>query len=318
MILIIGIAAGVVFNFNAFANTCIQVKENKPYFDRAFKAYPGRPKEKCIKLPHLEKNLNPLTLRANKKNQTAFLAVKSKTDPNKLNQVHYIDTKEGKIIKKFTFKGHLNRSFQNLSDTFVPFDDDSKLVFSKDGNLCIFDLKESTLIFNQNYKVPLQHCIKSNVSSNINPKQNYFDDLKSLTLSKNKTKSRYLWSLVKNKKNNNKHIYGFKINEEKKINKIALYTFELPKNLRKAVRISLIEEDLGKYTFGVSTSLKNPEKNLYKIVYKKIKSSNNYKVDFVGALGGPNRKMASVPTERIKSTNKIDTLNFINLKKIYK
>ena len=314
MRLIIGVA-GVLFNFNAFANTCIQVKENKPYFDRALKAYPSRSKEKCIKLPHLEKNLNPLTLRANKKNQTAFLAVKNQTNFNKLNEVHYIDTKEGKIIKKFTFKGHLNRSFQNLSDTFVPFDNDSKLVFSKDGSLCVFDLKESTLIFNQNYKAPLQHCIKSNVSSNVSKQEGHFEDLRSLTLSKNKAKPLYLWSLVKS--NNKKHIYGFKINEEKKINKIALYKFELPKNLRKAVRISPIEEDSGKYAFGVSTSLKNPGKNLYKIVYKKLKNSNDYKVDFVEALES-NRRMASVSTQKIKSTTKMDTLNFINLKKIYK
>ena len=227
------VTAGFLFGMSSFAETCIEVKENKRYFDRALKNYPGLLEKPCIKLPHLEKSLNPLSLRVNKKNQTAFLAIKSKTDP-KLNQIHYIDTKEGKIIKKFTFKGHLNRSFFNLSDTFVPFDNDSKLVFSKEGNLCIFDLRKSDYVFDLDYKAPLHYCIKPNLGSN----QQNFKDLRSLTISKNKTGSRFLWSLVRSK--NKKHIYGFKINKNNTIKKSVLHKFELPNILRKATHCNRV------------------------------------------------------------------------------
>lgn len=304
------IAAGVLFSMNSFAETCIEVKENKRYFDRALKAYPGLSKKPCIKLPHLEKGLSPLALRANEESQTAFLAVKSKMDP-KLNEVHYIDTKEGKVIKKFTFKGHFNRSFLNLSDTFVPFDNDSKLAFSKEGNLCIFDLRKSSYVFDLDYKAPLHYCIKPNLGSG----QQNLEDLRSLTLSKNKRGSRFLWSLVKEK--NKKHIYGFKIDKNNKIGKSALHKFELPNNLRKATRVSLMERSPGEYTFGISTSLKNPEENLYRVKFKKSKSGENYSLEDVKPLTSSGRKVASANNEKT-STDKLEVLDFINLRKVYK
>jgi len=303
------IAIGVLFSANSFAETCIEVKENKRFFDRALKAYQGLPKEPCIKLPHLERDLNPLALRANKDNQTAFLAVKSSTDP-KLNEVHYIDTKEGKLIKKFTFKGHLNRSFINLSDTFVPFDSDSKLAFSKDGNLCIFDLRKSTFVFNLDYKAPLHYCIKPNLGSG----ETDIQDLRSLTLSKNKAGSRFLWSLVREK--NKKHIYGFKINKDNKVGKSALHKFELPRNLRKATRVSLIERSPGVYTFGISTSLKNPENNLYEVKFKRNKNGEYYSASSVKSLTSAGRNIA-VATSRNKVPSELEVLDFLDLNKIY-
>jgi hypothetical protein len=304
------IAAGVLFSMNSFAETCIQVKENKRYFDRALKAYPGLPKKPCIKLPHLEGDLNPLALRANEQNQTAFLAVKSKNDPQ-LNEVHYIDTKEGKIIKKFTFKGHFNRSFLNLSDTFVPFDNDSKLAFSREGNLCIFDLRKSTYVYNQDFKAPLHYCIKPNLGSG----EQSLDDLESLTLSKNKAGSRYLWSLVKTK--NKKHIYGFKIDENNKVGKSALHKFELPSSLKNATRVSLMEKAPGEYTFGVSTSLKDPESNLYQIKFKKNTKDDSYSAKDLKSLSSSGRKIAA-STDETPSVDKLEILDFINLRKVYR
>ena len=298
------VTAVFLFRMNSFANTCIEIKDNKRHFDRALKAYPGVSKTTCIKLPHLEKNLNPLSLRANRENQTAFLAIKSKTDP-KLNQVHYIDTKEGKIIKKFTFKSQFNRSFLSLSKTFVPFDNDSKLAFSKQGNLCVFDLRKSSYVFDLNYKAPLDYCIKPNLDSKL--------DLSSLTLSKNKTESRFLWSLVRLK--NRKYIYGFKIDENSNVIKSALHKFELPEDLRKASRVSLIEKTSDRYIFGVSMSLKNPENNLYMVMFKKDKNGKNYSVETVESLSSSGRKVANANKFLI---DKLETLDFINLRKVYK
>jgi len=300
---------GVILSFSSMAQaeTCIEVKENKRYFDRALKAYQGLPKEPCIKLPYLEKNLSPLALRANKSNQTAFLAVKSKLDP-KLNEVHYIDTKEGKLIKKFNFKGHLNRSFINLSDTFVPFDDDSKLAFSKDKNLCIFDLRKSEKNFSKNYKAPLHYCVRPNLGSGTE----VLDDLRSLTLSKNKAGTRYLWSLMKSK--GNKYIYGFKINKKGEIQKSALHKFKLPKNLNKATHVSYVDNQEGGYTFALSTSKKNPEGNLYKVDFNKNKNNSEFKVSNVEVLSS-GRQVAS---NSKKNTSDIEILDFINLEKLYR
>ena len=96
-----------------------------------------------------------------------------------------------------------------------------------------------------------------------------------------------------------------------------MHKFELPSNLRDATRVSLMERAPGVYTFGISTSLKNPEKNLYKVKFTKKADGDSYSVENVESLTSNGRKVAST-NKANDSSEKLQILDFINLRKVYK
>lgn len=293
------------------SNQCIKIKENKRFYERSLKAYPGLQKKECIKLPYLTKNLKPLSLTANEEYLTAFLSVHdtSKVDSEEL---HYIDTKEGKVIKRFKLGGVLNRNFQNQSRSFITFDNDSRVAFSIKGSFCVFNLRESELMYSNLYKAKLDGCSKVNLSGT---GVKSIDELDSLTLSKNHRGFRYLWSL--DTKKSKKFVYGFKLDKTKLLTS-PLYKFELPKSLSKATRVSFVKSDDKTYTMAVSTDSKEPTKHLHKVVYKLDEKSKEFKVSAVKSLNKDSRSIASESASADTSTDGINYFHFVNLDNLYK
>lgn len=296
---------------NRPSKQCIEINENKRFYERSLKAYPGLQKKECIKLPHLAKNLKPLSLTANEEYLTAFLTVHDTTKVDS-EELHYIDTKEGKVIKRFKLGGVLNRNFKNQSKSFITFDNDSRVAFSIDGSFCVFNLRKSKLIHNDLYKAKLDGCSKINLNGQ---GVKSIEDLESLTLSKNHNGFRYLWSLNTNK--NKKYVYGFKLNKNKLLPS-PVYKFKLPDSLSKASKVSFIESNADSYTLAVSTNKEQPTKHLHKVVYRLDDTKNEYKMSSITPLTENLRTVASQSNMTKPSLKNINYYHFVNLERVYK
>jgi hypothetical protein len=257
-------------SFKALA--CVEVMENRRVNDMTYKAYADDGRDKCLRLPYVQKNFNVQNLFFGS-DKIGFLSLnhqKTNLETKKLSsRVLQTNLRTGKILRTYSLEGSLSRGYLGHVKSVALFDNETKFAVPSGKSICIFDRKNASIDKSGVYHSKLLSCQEQNLSSD--------GAISNFKMSKNHNNENYLWTVFKGKQGN--MIYGFKVNKGR-ILKANSYKFDLPISVSNVSQFA-VTHSKGNYSFLIS-----PDKGglAYQVDYSKGEGSN-YKLASVNKFG---------------------------------